>query len=77
MKKDESKFVDDQGKEAMNFQIVILIGYVVAFALTPVCIGFLILPIVWLLAVIFGILAGMKANEGVYYRYPFALRLIK
>ena len=77
IKKDEHAFVDDQGKEALNFQLTMLIGYVASGVLTWVCIGFLLLPIVWIVSIVFSILGAMKANAGVRYRYPFAIRLIK
>jgi uncharacterized Tic20 family protein len=76
IKKDESAFVDDQGKEALNFQITMLIGYVVSGALTMAVIGCVLLPIVLLVDLIFSIMAALEANKGVRYRYPFALRLI-
>jgi len=77
MKKDQSPFVDDQGKEALNFQIMLLIGYIVAGATSFICIGVLIAPAVWIFGIIFGIIAAMKAKEGIAYRYPVNLRLIK
>jgi uncharacterized Tic20 family protein len=62
---------------ALNFQalwaIVAVIGYI-TFCLV---IGFLILPIAVLVSVIFGILAGVKANEGVLYKYPATVNIIK
>jgi uncharacterized Tic20 family protein len=77
MKKDTSPFVNDQGKEAMNFQIVLLLGYLVGGFTTFLCIGVIILPLVWLGGIVFSILAAMKANQGIAYRYPFNIRLIK
>jgi uncharacterized Tic20 family protein len=77
MKKNEMPFVDDQGKEAVNFQITVFIAVVVAALLCIVLIGFLLLPIIGIGALILIIMAGLKANNGEAYRYPFALRLIK
>jgi uncharacterized Tic20 family protein len=77
MKKAEMPFVDDQGKEALNFQITALIAIVVCFVLMFVLIGMLLLPIVGLAVLILTIIGGIKANNGEAYRYPFALRLIK
>jgi uncharacterized protein len=80
IKKDESPFVDDQGKEALNFQITVCIGFVVAGILTVIpvigCIASLLIPALWIAGLIFGILGGLEANKGIAYRYPFALRLI-
>ena len=77
IKKDTSPFVDDQGKESLNFQLTVLIGYLIGGATSCLFIGLLILPAVWLISLIFAIIATMKANNGEAYRYPFALRLIK
>jgi len=71
------EFANDQAKEALNFQITMAIGWVAASILTFVLIGFFLYPVLLIANLIFCILAGMKANEGVAYRYPFALRLIK
>ena len=76
IKKNEMPFVDDQGKEALNFQITVLIAVIVCFVLTFVLIGLLLLPIVGIAALVLTIMGGIKANEGVTYRYPFTLRLV-
>ena len=77
IKKNEMPFVDDQGKEALNFQITVLIAAVIGIVLCFVLIGLLLLPIIGLAALILTIIGGIKANNGEAYRYPFALRLIK
>ena len=77
VKKDESSFVDDQGKEAVNFNITMLIAFFVAFLLMFVAIGAVLMPVLFIFWVVMVIIAGLKANDGVAYRYPFTLRLIK
>lgn len=77
IKKDQSPFVDDQGKESLNFQLMLLIGYVISGFLWCLLIGMLTFPLIWIFGIIFSIIAAMKANEGVAYRYPVNLRLIK
>jgi uncharacterized Tic20 family protein len=83
MKKDTMPFVDQQGKEALNFSISICIAFAVLFAFTIMTLGIgliLTLPaflLVGLYAFVFTIIASVKANEGVAYRYPIAIRLIK
>ena len=77
LKKDQHPFVDDQGKEAMNFQITITILYAIAAVLALLLIGFLLLIPIALIDFIFTIIAAVKANEGVAYRYPFTIRLIR
>ena len=75
--KTDKAFLNDQAVEALNFQITIAIAYVICMVLTMILIGALLIFVVLLVNLIFCILAGLKANEGVAYRYPFALRLIK
>lgn len=75
--KTDRNFLNDQCKEALNFQITILIAYVICWVLAIIVVGTLLLPLVWLVNLVFCIVAGVKANEGVAYRYPFALRLVK
>lgn len=77
MKKNEHPFIDDQGKESVNFQILMAIALIVSGLLICVFIGFFILPVVLLLQLIFEIIAGVKANNGEPYRYPFNIRFIK
>ena len=76
LKKDEMPFVDDQGKEALNFQITMALIFCVCWVLAFVLIGLLLMPLVALLDLILVIVATIKANTGEQYRYPFALRLI-
>lgn len=75
--KADKGWLNDQAKEALNFQITIAIAYAICMVLAVIVIGGLLMPVVWLVNLIFCILGGMKANEGVAYRYPFAIRLIK
>lgn len=75
--KADKGWLNDQAKEALNFQITIAIAYAICMVLAVIIIGGLLAPVVWLVNLIFCILGGMKANEGVAYRYPFAIRLIK
>ena len=75
--KPEKSWLTDQSKEALNFQITLLIVYVVGVILSVILIGALINLIAWIACIVFSIIAGLAANKGEAYRYPFALRLIK
>ena len=77
LKKDVDPFVEKNGKEAVNFQITIAIAAVVCFMLMFVVIGVLLFPVLVLIWLIFTIIAGVKANDGVAYRYPMTIRFIK
>jgi len=83
LKKDSMPFVDDQGKEALNFNLTMAAIAFVLFLLTLFTLGigiivtgplFALLGLVWLA---FTIVASIRANEGKRYRYPFAVRLIR
>lgn len=77
IKKDQSAFLDDQGKEALNFQITLFIGWMIAFVLSFVLIGLLLYPVLLIANIVLCIMGGIAANKGERYRYPFALRLVK
>lgn len=76
-KREMDPFIDAQGKEALNFQITVAIASAICFLLMVVVIGFFLLGLVAIGALVLTIIAGVKANEGQPYRYPFTWRLIK
>jgi uncharacterized Tic20 family protein len=76
LKKHESEFVADQAKEALNFQISLIIYAVISILCIFIFIGvFMIIGLV-LFSLIIVIVAGVRANNGEYYRYPMCIRLI-
>lgn len=84
IKKNEFPSVEEHGKAALNFQLTVLVAVVVvgmaAFLLSFVCIGFVLIPVVvaiGLCGIIFAIIAGIKANNGEAYRYPWSLTFIR
>jgi uncharacterized Tic20 family protein len=84
MKRNEMPLVDEHGKEALNFQLSALIyllsGGVLAVAGLLCFLWLLVLPLLVVIhvgSIVFAIIAGIKANEGVLYRYPLNLRLVK
>lgn len=78
LKKDEHPFIEDQAKEALNFQLTMFIAVVVAGGITGATCGFgfplLLIPII--LQIVFGIIGSIKANNGECYRYPLCIRMI-
>ena len=76
-KKDVDPLIDDQGKEALNFQITVAIAWLVCLVLGFVIIGFLLMTVLVIGALILTIIAGIKANKGIAYRYPWTWRLVK
>lgn len=78
LKKDTMPQVDIHGKESLNFQITVLLAFIASLILSVILIGFLLMPIIWLGALILTIMAAVKVSGGdLGYRYPVALRLIK
>jgi uncharacterized Tic20 family protein len=77
LKKDEHPFIDEQGKESLNFQISMLIYEVVAALLLCVLVGFVLLPILVAVHVIFVIIASIKVSAGEDYRYPLTIRFLR
>jgi uncharacterized protein len=83
VKKDTMPFVDDQAKEALNFNITVAIVFFALWVLVFVTLGiglviaipaWFVIGIAWL---VFTIIAAIKANDGIAYRYPFSVRLVK
>jgi uncharacterized Tic20 family protein len=75
-KKDESAFVDRQGRESLNFQITMLIYLVVAIVLCFLLVGFLVLPVLAIFHIVVVIIASIRANDGESYRYPLCIRFL-
>jgi uncharacterized Tic20 family protein len=75
--KREYPFVNDAGKEAVNFNISVTIYMVIAAVLILAFIGIVLLPAIGIASVVLVIIAGLKANDGIAYRYPFTIRFIK
>jgi uncharacterized Tic20 family protein len=75
-KREHSAFVATQAKEALNFNITVLLGGLVSCLLLLVFIGVLFGAVIFVFWLIMTIIAALKANEGFAYRYPFTLRLV-
>lgn len=77
LKKDDSSLIDFHGKEYFNFLISYSVYAIVSSILMVVLIGFVLLPIVGIMAFIFTIIGAVKAYNGELYRIPLVFRLIK
>lgn len=82
IKKDDFPFVDEQGKEAVNFQISMsLYGFIGTVVCLITCIGAVLIPVVvgvvYIIDFVFLLIAAVKANNGQSYRYPLTIRFIK
>lgn len=77
LKREDDPFIDEQGKESLNFQITMFVALVISLILALVFIGFVLFFIVMIFMTVFPIIGAIKANEGIHYRYPITIRFIK
>lgn len=77
VKREDSAFIDDQGKESVNFQISILLYSIFCFLLWFIFVGFFLSFALGVFALVCIIMASIKASEGIAFRYPLCIRLIK
>ncbi|MDO6656637.1 DUF4870 domain-containing protein [Anaerobacillus sp. 1_MG-2023] len=76
IKREDEPFIDDQGKESINFQISMTLYLVIAGILSLVLIGLILLPILLVMHLIFIVIASVKSNQGTLYRYPLTIRFV-
>ena len=77
IKKEEYPFVRDQGKEALNFQISMLIYMDISGILALILIGIPLLITLVIVDVVYTIIAAINASDGNAYRYPLTIRFIQ
>ena len=77
MKRTESKYLDDQGKEVLNFLISFTLYFLLCLPLMIVLVGFALMAVIGLGAIALTVVAAVKTSEGSDYRYPFIFRLLK
>ncbi|KQO65309.1 hypothetical protein ASF23_02580 [Curtobacterium sp. Leaf261] len=75
--RDRGPFVREHTRVALNFHITMAIAYFVGVITSWLGIGVLIGLAVWVVSVVFGIIAAVKANAGEFYRYPLSIEFIK
>lgn len=76
LKKDESEYIRDHAVESLNFQITLCLYIIVSCLLMLLLIGFLLIFIVSIAALVYIIIATVRASEGEYYDYPYNIRWI-
>jgi uncharacterized Tic20 family protein len=69
-------YLAGEAKEALNFQITLLLAWLVCWILQFILIGFLLMAVLWFVNLIFCIIAAVKVSNDGHYRYPLTLRLI-
>ena len=75
--KRDDPYLQDQSKEALNWSITLLIGWVIGYMLVFILIGFIVLPLVALCDIVFCIMGAVAVSDGKRFRVPFAIRLVK
>lgn len=75
--KDYDQYINDSGREAVNFQLTMLFYYVISFVLLIILIGIFLMIGVFIFHLSFTIIGSVKASQGINYRYPLTIRLIK
>ena len=76
LKKDDNAYIGENAREALNFQITLMIAYFISWILAFILIGFVLIWLLWLANIILCIMAAVATSKGESYRYPLALRLI-
>lgn len=77
LKKDTSPFLEDQSKEALNFSLNCLIIHLICSFTAFLCIPAIISLALFITQIVLGIIGGLKARDGIAYRYPLVIRMIK
>lgn len=75
--KSEDKYLVEEAKEALNFQITLAIAMFACSILGFLILPLLFIPVLWIVNLVFCIIAALAINDKGTYKYPFALRLIK
>jgi uncharacterized protein len=75
--RDRGPFIRWHSAQALNFQLTVLIAYVVSLLLAIVVVGFFLLVGVWVVSIVFMIMAAIAANRGEYYRYPLSITFVQ
>ena len=76
-KRDESSWVNLNGKAALNFQLSMLLYIVLTIPLCFIIIGIPIIMMLGTLKVICTIIASVKASKGEMFRYPLVIPFIQ
>jgi len=77
VKREDHPFIDEQGKEAVNFQITMFLALIVSVPFLLILVGILMMIAIGILMVVFPIVAAIQASEGKPYRYPLTIRFIQ
>jgi uncharacterized Tic20 family protein len=77
IRKDEDPEVDFHGKEAINFQLNVLLAWIAGLLLSICVVPALLLPLLWIASLVLTLIAGVRAANGERWRYPTVLRILR
>ncbi len=77
VKKEEDAFLRETGKHVLNFQISMAIYLVVASLAIFLVIGFVLVPVVLIVGIVYTIIGAIKSSEGEIYQYPLTIRFLR
>jgi len=75
--KNESEYIVKHAKDSLNFQLTLLVYYIMSIVLIFIIVGIIMIPMIYIASIIVTIIAGIKASKGEYYDYPFNMNFIK
>lgn len=75
--KNDSEFVVKHAKDSLNFQLTLLVYYIMSIILILILVGIIMIPMIYIASTVVTIIAGIKASKGEYYDYPFNMNFIK
>jgi uncharacterized Tic20 family protein len=75
--RERSHFVGEQAKEALNFNLSVLIAYLASIVLMYLYVGFLLGLALFIGWIVLTIVGAIRASEGIHYHYPLSLRLVR
>lgn len=79
VKKDESPFIREQSRQSLNFQLTLIIAYIIADVIAVITLGFgaILYLVIWIVALVFMIIAAVAANKGEVYKVPMSIQFVK
>ena len=75
--RDKDPYINEMGREAVNFQLSMILYYIISFVLCFIIIGFLLITAAFIFHFTFIVIGAMQASRGANYRYPMTIRFIK
>jgi len=75
--RDKDPYIDEMGREATNFQLSMVLYYIISFVLCFIIIGFFLITAAFIFHLAFIIIGSIQASRGNHYRYPMIIRFIK